>query len=146
MDTKTFGSRVKVQSQYAQYEQLFEKIKQVIKEKKIIELDFWNINEIDFCISYNKTQLVITINQKKSFQIIDLRNRNYITSIKYINSAGKNIPSMILVFGVNILYKQYQYNILDNNIIIGITEMGYTNNDTTLKWLQHFIDYIQNKR
>lgn len=73
------------------------------------------------------------MNPNKPFCIINYKNCNYITSIKYINIASEIIPSILLVFGVNILYKQYQHNNLDGNIIIGIRKTGYTNNNIVLK-------------
>lgn len=47
---------------------------------------------------------------------------------------------------MNILHKWCQDNNLDGKTIIGITKINYANNDTTLYWLQHFIDYISKKR
>lgn len=32
----------------------FKKIEQVIRKKRITELDMWNINETNFCIGYRK--------------------------------------------------------------------------------------------
>lgn len=61
----------------------------------------------------------MTIDPNKFFYIIDLKNRNYITSIKYISSINKIILSILLVFGINIIHKWCQYNNFDNNIIIG---------------------------
>ena len=60
-------------------------------------------------------------------------NRNDIISIKYIGSAGETIPPMLLVSKVNILHKWCLHNDLDSNIVIGITETGYTNDDTAFK-------------
>ena len=35
---------------------------------------------------------------------------------------------------------------MDADIVIGITETGYANDNTALEWLQHFIDHTKNKR
>lgn len=64
--------------------------------------------------------------------MIDLKNHDYIISIKYINSVGETILFMLLVFKVIILYKWCQYNDLNDNIIIGIIETSYANNDIAL--------------
>lgn len=77
----------------------------------------------------------------KPFYIIDLKNHDYIISVQCISSAGETILPILLISGVNILYKWYQYNNLDGNIVIGIMETGYANNDIALEWLQHFIAY-----
>ena len=123
-----------------------EKIERVIREKKITKLDIWNIDETKFWIGCGKAQLVVTIDSNKSFHIIDPDNCDYITLVEYISSADETILPMLLVFGVKILYKWCQHNYLEGDIVIGITETSYTNDDTTLEWLQHFIDHIQNKR
>ena len=78
--------------------------------------------------------------------MINPENRNYITSIECIGSIGKTVPPMLLVSGVNILHKWCHHNDLDGDIMIGITETGYVNDNTAFEWLQHFINHIQNKR
>ena len=82
-----------------------------------------------------KTQLIVTIDQNKSLYIIDFDNHNYITLGKCINFAGKTIPSILLVSGVNILYKRYQHNDLNRDIGIGITESSNANDNIVLEWL-----------
>lgn len=78
--------------------------------------------------------------------MIDLENRNYITLIECISSASEIIPLMLLVSGVNILYKQCQHDNLDGDIVIDKTETSYANNDTAFEQLQHFIYHTQNKK
>ena len=78
--------------------------------------------------------------------MIDLENCVYITLVEYIGSAGETIPPMLLISWVNILHKWCQDNNLVGETLIGTTETGYTNDDTALDWLQHFIDHTQNKR
>ena len=67
--------------------------------------------------------------------MIDPDNRDYITSVECIGSVGETIPPMLLVSGVNILYKWYQHNNLGGDIVISTTETGYANDDTALEWL-----------
>ena len=90
--------------------------------------------------------MVVTIDPNKPLRMIDLENRDYITLVECIGSAGETIPPMLLISGVNILHKWCQHNDLDGGIVIGITETGYANDNTALEWLQHFIDHTQNKR
>lgn len=53
---------------------------------------------------------------------------------------------MLLVSGVKFLHMWCQHNDLDGETIIGTTRTIYANDDTSLEWLQHFIDHTQNKR
>ena len=124
----------------------FEKIEQVMREKGITELDVWNMDETGFRIGCGKAQLVVTMDPNKPLRMIDPENRDYITSVDCIGSAGETVPPMLLVSGVNILHKWCQHNDLDGDIVIGTTETGYANDDTALECLQHFIDHTQNKR
>lgn len=100
--TKTFSNEAKAKSYSAQYEQLFEKIVQIIREKKITELNIQNINETGFQIDFGKAKLVVIIEPNKPVCMINPRNRNYITSVKCISSADETIPLMLLIFRVNI--------------------------------------------
>ena len=104
------------------------------------------MDETRFWIGCRKAQLVVIMDPNKSLCMIDPDNYDYITSIECIGSVGETIPPMLLVSGVNILYNWYQYNNLEGDIMIGITETDYVNDDTALEWLQHFIDHRQNKR
>ena len=78
--------------------------------------------------------------------MINLDNRDYISSVEYIGSTDEPIPPILLISRVNILYKWCQHNDLDSAIMIIKTKTGYANDDTALEWLQHFINYTQNKR
>lgn len=44
------------------------------------------------------------------------------------------------------LYKWYQHNNLDKDVVIGITKTGYANDDIALEQLQHFINHTKNKK
>lgn len=65
--------------------------------------------------------------------MIDFENYYYITLVEYIGFMSKTILPIFLNFRVNILYKRYQYNDLDRDIVISITETSYVNNDIALK-------------
>ncbi len=124
----------------------FEKVERVISEKEITDLDMWKMDETGFRIGYRKAQLVVTIDPNKPLQMIDPENCDYITSVECIGSAGETIPPMFLISEVNILHKWCQDNNLDGETLIGITKTNYTNNNTILNKLQHFIDHTQNEK
>ncbi len=94
-----------------------------------------------FQINSRKAQFVVNIDLNKLLQMINFENRDYITSVEFIDSVGKTIPPILLISKVNILHKWCQQNDLDDNIVICTTKTGYANNDNTLEWLQHFIDH-----
>lgn len=125
---------------------IFEKIERVGREKGIKELDVWSMDETSFRIGRGTAQLVVTMDPNKSVRMIDPKNRDYITSVECIGSAGEINPPMLLVSGVNILHKWCLHNDLDGETVIGTTGTGYANDETALEWFQHFIDHTQNKR
>lgn len=63
------------------------------------------MDEANFQIASGKAQLVVNMDPNKPFCIIDLENRDYITSVECISSAGETIQPMLLISGVNILHK-----------------------------------------
>ncbi len=73
--------------------------------------------------------------------MIDLKNRNYINSVKCIGSIGKTILPILLISEVNILHKWCLYNDLNGHVVIGITITGYAD-DTALELFQYFINHI----
>lgn len=79
--------------------------------------------------------MIVTIDTNKPFCIIDLENHDYIISVQCISFVGETILPILLISRVNILYKWYQYNNLDDNIVIDIMETGYANNNIALEWL-----------
>lgn len=91
------------------------------------------MDKTGFCISCGKIKLVVIIDLN-NFCIVDPKNHDHIISVKYIGSINlKTILLMLLVFKINILYKWYQHNDLDRDIVISITKTGYINNNITLK-------------
>lgn len=101
-----------------------------MREKRITELDIRNMNKTDLWISYEKAQLVVTINPNN---LIDFQNRDYITSIKCIGSAGETILPLLVISEVNILYKWNQHNDLNGDIVIDKTKIDYANDETFFK-------------
>lgn len=49
--------------------------------------------------------MIITLNPKKPFCIIDPDNCDYIISVKYVSAAGEIISPMLIILEVNILHK-----------------------------------------
>ena len=82
------------------------------------------MDKTSFQIGFGKAQLIITVNLNKLLYMIDPENRDYMTSIKNIDSACETIPPILLIFEVNIFHKWCQYNDLDDNIVIGKTQTG----------------------
>lgn len=76
----------------------------------------------------------------------DPNNRDFITSMESISAGGETIPSFLIISGVNILHKWCQENDLDGRTVLSISDIGYSNDDLAIDWLNHFIEHTQTKR
>ena len=83
----------------------FYKFDEVMKSKGITSEDVWNMNETGFRIGCGRAQVVITLDANKPLRMTDPDNRDYITSVECISSAGHVIPPLIIISGVHILHK-----------------------------------------
>ncbi len=89
---------------------------------------------MNFRISCEIKQFVVTLHLSKSFRIIDLENGNYIISVEFINSSDKTIPSILPIFEVNILCKWWTSNNLNSKTLIGNQNTEYANDDKALEF------------
>ena len=124
----------------------FSKLERVMREKGITELDVWNMDETGFRIGCGRAQIVITLDPRKPLRMTDPDNRDYITSVECISSAGDVIPPLLILSGIHILHKWCQHNDLDGETLIGTSETGYSNDDLAMDWLRHFIEHTRTKR
>ena len=123
----------------------FYKLKAVMRDKGIIEVDVWNMDETGFRIGCGRAQMVIIMNPKKPLRMMDSDNRDYITTVECISSGGEVIPSLIIISGVQILHKWCQENDLHDDILIGTSDSGYSSDDLAMDWLNHFIEHASSK-
>ncbi len=63
------------------------------------------MNKTSFRIDCERTQLVITLDTRKSLRIIDPDNRDYIISVECISFSDEMILSLIILTEVHILHK-----------------------------------------
>lgn len=89
---------------------------------------------------------MITLDPNKPLRMTDPENRDYITSVECISSAGEAILPLVILSGVNILHKWCQHNDLDGDKLIGTSETGYSNGGLAIDWLHHFIHHTKNRR
>ena len=109
-----------------------------IKEKLgVADQDTWNMDETGFRVGCGKAHWVITTNPNRPLLLSDPDNRDYLISVKCISEGDRDILSMLIIAGVNILEK-WEYNDLSENILFTISETGYSNDELTVAWLHHF--------
>ena len=103
------------------------------------------MNETEFRLDCEKLRVIIILNIKKSFEIIDLNNHEYITSMKIINVNDEIILS-ILIVKKNFILHRFIVNDFENLIIFIFNDFDYSNDNLTLNWLYHFINNVVRKR
>ena len=95
------------------------------------------MDEIGFRIGVGKDQLVVTRRRKvRYFEL--LINRELATVIEGINAAGAYIPAFLILLGKVHISNWYYVKELEGDIIITVTDSGYSNTELSLQWLQHF--------
>ena len=117
-----------------------------MRDKGVTETDVWNMDETSFRIGCGRAQMVITMDLKKPLRMTDPDNRDYITSVECISSRGVVNSPLLIISGVQILHKWCQENDLHDDTLIGTSDTGYSNDDSAMDWLNHFIEHTKNKR
>lgn len=68
----------------------------------------------------------------------DPDNRGFLNSVKSINGDEGHIPSFLILKGVNILHKWVLENDLNDDIVLSISDTGYSNDAFAFGWIKHF--------
>ncbi|KAM4058213.1 DDE superfamily endonuclease [Hirsutella rhossiliensis] len=100
--------------------QYFQSLHKVIQEKGIPPEDIWNMDETGFRIGVGKDQLESA------------------TAIEAISAGGAFIPAFLILSGQMHMTSWYQIPGLDPDTAIRPTSTGYSNDEISLEWLQHF--------
>ena len=73
----------------------------------------------------------------KQVYISDPDNRELVTSMESIDGEGGTIDPMLIMPGQVIKEKHFPSG-LNDGIMIGVSESGYTNDLLSFEWLKHF--------
>jgi len=103
----------------------------------IAQADVYNMDETGFRIGCLNGRIVITHASTKAVYLADPEVRDWVTTIETISASGTTIPAMIILAGSILLEKHFDNN-LDDNTLIAITSIGYSNNLMGMEYLQHF--------
>jgi DDE superfamily endonuclease len=137
LKSKTLANERKRSHQIEDLQRHFNDFEHMLEEYHIQQADVWNFDEIGFRIGCLKGRVVIVPADVKAIYLADPDNRESITVLECISGGGESIAPFILMKG-EILMEKHFMNRLDNNIMIGATLTGFTNDVRTYQWLQHF--------
>ena len=88
---------------------------------------------------------VITHVATKAIYLLDLDNRESITSIECISASREVILPMIIMSSKVMLEKHFNNN-LNANTLLAILESRYLNDHLRLKWIHHFNKFTKDKK
>ena len=114
-ETKAAGKNAHNEDDFKDY---FEKYKGIRIDKGITDEDTGNMDETGFRAGCGRAHWIITLDPNKPLLLIDLENREYITSVESISGGGRTIPPMLILRGILILEKWAEENDLDEDILL----------------------------
>lgn len=98
--------------------------------------DIWNFDETGFRIGVGKSQwIVMTSTSKRSYLAYD-NSRDLVTSVEAVSAAGNVIEEMLILSGKTHLERFYTD--LSDNVLVGLSESGYTNDELSYQYIIHF--------
>ena len=112
----------------------------MIKEHDIHPHDIWNFDETGYRIGMARNDWAIVVDPTRSIYLKYPNNRELLSAIKCINGEGGEIPSFLIVTGINILAPWF-FNDLDPHVEVTTSETGFNNNWISLQWIKHFERY-----
>ncbi|KJZ68083.1 hypothetical protein HIM_12526 [Hirsutella minnesotensis 3608] len=117
--------------------QYFQALQQVVQENGIPPEDIWNMDETGFRIGVGKDQLIVTKRARAHYFGIP-ENRESATAIEAISANGEVIPAFLILAAQVHMASWYQIPELHRDTVIRPTPTGYSNDEISLEWLQHF--------
>ncbi|KAJ6436064.1 hypothetical protein O9K51_11412 [Purpureocillium lavendulum] len=123
----------------------FQKLQEIIEEAGILPEDIWNMDETGFRIGVGKDQLIIT-KRKRSHYFSIPENRESATLIEAISAGGRYTPAFIILAGQNHMAHWYHQQELEPETVLRPTPSGYSNDEISLEWIQHFDKHTEKCR
>lgn len=114
----------------------FSKYRSICTEFSIQPADTWNFDETGFRIGVGRSRKIVTLNPIRRAFLPSSTNRDYITAVEAVSGIGNSIASMLILKGSLFMEKWYQG--LEDDVLVGLSETGYINDQLALHWIQHF--------
>lgn len=116
----------------------FKRVYETIQKYGILEQDIYNMDETRFQIGVISTAKVICGSEIRESHAKALQpgNREWVTTIEAINTAGWIIPPQIIFSGK--YHQSKWYSAIPSDYLLSVSENGWTNNNLGFDWLQHF--------
>ena len=122
----------------------FQEFKRCTEHWAILDDDIYNFDKTGYLIGAVSGSLNIVPIYCETVYINDPANRELVTATECISAGGFHVPPMIIFKKAFHLCKYFKNN-TDGNILWARSDSGFTNDELTFKWLEHF-DKFTKKR
>lgn len=116
----------------------FEKYSAVRGQYYIQDGDCYNFDETGFRIGIGGEQWIITRDPTSKQYLASTDNRELVTAVESISGDGHDLPPMLITSGKLHQERWYSTTELENDVLIGLSESGYSNDELSMQWLRHF--------
>lgn len=123
----------------------FNRLQRAISEYGIEANGMWNMDETGFQIGVGRGKQVVTQKRRVGCTLSVPINREFATCVESVSAAGECIPGFVILTGKVHQAKWYKEPKVPDDMVIGVSESGYTNDHLCLDWLKHFDHYTKNK-
>ncbi len=120
----------------------FDEFKEMVVQYGITEDDTWNFDETGYRMGIARSDWIVTVDPNRRIYFKDSDNRESLTGIECISGGGKDISSMLIMTGVQLLTPHFN-NDLGDDVLITTSDTGYSNDWISLRWLKHFDRFSQ---
>jgi hypothetical protein len=136
-NSKSLSAERQAAQEQADIDEHFRDFEANVKELDIQPDDIHNFDETGFRISCLNWQVVWTYTDVQAVYISDPNNRELVTLMECISGTGKVYKPMIVMSGI-VFMEQHFDNDLDDDVLFGMSESGYTNDRLSFEWIKHF--------
>jgi hypothetical protein len=125
-----------------QIQDLFMKYSETIDKYNIKKEDIWNMDETRLRVGVGRGQWVVVPAGEEQGQFKNLigahGDTEHVSVVECISAGGMVIASLIIIKGA-IIQARWFADLHDRDIMIGVSESGYSNDILSFQWLQYWV-------
>lgn len=125
----------------------FSLVHNTILKYGIADADIYNFDETGFAMGQIVPSMVVTSSDRRGKpKLAQPGNREWATVIQGVNAQGWTVPPFIIVKGKCHLSSWYEISTMPEDWRIAVSDNGWTTNELTAEWLQHFDKYTESRK
>jgi len=108
------------------------------EEKGLQRDDIYNFDETGFQVGVGRDQWIITLDPNHPLYLGSSTSCELVTCSEVISGDGYVLPPIVILPGTLHLDNWVTKPNLDHDVLIAVSETGYSNDHLALDWLTHF--------